>query len=298
MKYAASFRPFRWPTPVVVLLTGAFLVVCLFIVVRQADAALDGTLMQFGSEALSFPGIVPGPAGAIRMNGTDVSYRVETLSKPLHEVWAHYAQACGGRAHGSGAVGTLLRAFATRGATSTTQAYVACLDLRRDDLPTMVQLSQQLAQTWDLSSLGALRYVYAQQDSSDPSHTLLFSMWVDDSFDLRNFVFRGTEDAPGEDPRFVPRPVASHRVLSVEHSPHMLAVYRVPHVSPEAQAHWYAHHFRSNGWRLGARSKRGFVEVDDALLVVAEQESRSATVAISLTHDGSTLVTTVEGGVQ
>ena len=295
MKYVASLRFARRRNTVVVLLTGAFLAVCLLVLVRKADAALDGTLMRLGSDALSFPGTVPGPPGTIRINGTDVSYRVETLSKSLPEVWEHYSRTCGGGTRSSGAMGTLVRTMATRGASSETQAYVACLDLRRDDLPTMAQLVKQLARTWDLSSLGALRYVYAQRDSSDPSRTLVFSMWADESFDLRNFVFRGAEDAPGDDPRFFPRPLASYRVLSVEHSPHRLATYRVPHLSPEAQARWYTHHFRSNGWRLAAPSEHGFVDVDGVLLVAAEQESRSATVAISLTDSGSTLVTTVEG---
>lgn len=263
---------------------------------RTAVAAVDGAFLQLGSEALAFPGTIRDAAGTIRVNNTDVSYRVQVVPAPLSEVWAHYSRTCGGLSDGSSAWGPLVRTLATRGALAESHAYVACVGVKRDDLPSIAHSAKQLADSWDLSELGALRYVYARSDSVEPERTLLFTSWVDGSFNLHNFVMQGLGDNPGDDLENVPRPRGSRRVLSVERSPHRLAVYQVEGVEPRAQARWYAEQFRSRGWNvLRGRDGRN-VEIDGVLLVVAEDGERTATVVVSGTESGETLVTAIEAG--
>ena len=266
----------------------------LFSVLDRASAAIDGSLFRLGWHALAYPGSTPNNSQSIRINGIDVSYRVQTIEVPLSEVWAHYAGTCGAKPTSSHPLAPVLRALAARGAVTDSQAYVACLDLARDDLASIVHLAGRVAETWDLSLLGSLRYVYARKDSADPSQTLVFAMWVDGPLSLRNFVVSEDIDVPGGDLVHVPRPVASHRVLSVRESSRALVVYRVPRGGPDALVRWYAERFRERAWHVVARSGHDWVSIDRSQLVVAEKETLTASVIASATEDGSSIVTVFE----
>ena len=262
--------------------------------VDDASAAIDETALRLGSEVLAFPGVTSGESRALRINGTDFHYRVASVAMPLSEAWAHYASVCSSRLAAATTLEPLVRAIAVRGASSKGQAYVACLDLHRADLPSLARLAQKVVETRDLSHLGALRYVYARRDEADPVKTLLFSMWTDGPLDLRGFVLSPGEDAPGDDPQHVPRPSGSHRILSLEQTSERLAVYRVPSTTPESEADWFGERFRSSGWQVVRSRGEPHVDTGGPLLVFAERDSVTASVVLSRASDGSTLVTAHE----
>ena len=273
---------------------GLSIVVCFATTVRRADAAMDGALLRFGSEVLAFPGSAESGVSTVRLNGNDFSYRIQTVSGSVHEVWRHYARTCSHSPKTDGTLGPLIRALATRGAVSETHGYVACIDLKRDDLRSVAQMSRQMADTWDLSHLGALRYVYFSADTADPSRIFLFTSWADGPLDLRSFVLQPDKDAPGVDLPHIPRPPDSFRILSFEQPGRRLAVYRVPAATPTAQAHWYRRHFESNAWRLMQRPADQGSRSRTSHLLVAEAGSRTATVILSQSDGGSTLVMGLE----
>lgn len=279
----------RWPGLVLCLLPIP-LAIAFGLMARVAYASLDAPLLELGSRALAFPGTPAAAAGEISINGAQLAYRVETVNAPLSRVWQHYADKCSRPAATASLPGLLLQWLATRGAASDTNGYVACIDLVSNDFESFARGAESFRKTLDIADLGSLRYVYLSADSVDAQRTLVFAMWSDGPLDMAAFVPIDSRDAPGKDLDDVPRPIDAQRVLSVVFDGSQMALYRVPDTSPESQARWYRSALRAHAWNVVPAGEGGLVSSRGHHLLVGERGMSTASIVLSRTDGGVTLV--------
>jgi hypothetical protein len=279
----------RWLGFAICLLP-ASLAVAFGLMTRVAYASLDESLLDLGSSALAFRGTPDAAAGDISVNGAQLAYRIETVNAPLARVWQHYADKCSSAAATASLAGSLLQWLATRGAASDTNGYVACVDLVGDDFESFARGAESFGKTWDIHDLGSLRYVYLTSDSVDAQRTLVFAMWSDGPLDMAAFVPTDSRDAPGRDLDEVPRPINARRVLSMSFDGSQMAVYRVPDTSPQSQARWYRSALRSHAWNVIPAGDGGPVSSRGHHLLVGERGVSTASIVLSRTDGGATIV--------
>lgn len=132
---------------------------------------------------------------------------------------------------------------------SSAQGVLACLDSGHPlSLTELTERLTRLRDTGDLAALGDLRYVFARR-TGDTTTLLVF--WTEGSAPLLR-LFPKVGDAPGRDPKDLPRPPASQRMLSAaeQGARYSLTLYRTPNQAPEQARDWYRRELEQRGWRL------------------------------------------------
>ena len=178
------------------------------------------------------------------------------IPRPLEQVVAGFAARC--EAHSGGFAGRAKRvdADAPPGLLDGVlrlegrdAAMVACLDLGPRDLSAEEFLArlERVADSMDLAELGGIRMVRLERAGEG---TFAVAIWSQGSLALpRMFPQQG--DAPGADPRHVPRAPGSRRVLSLWQEGRAPAVnaYLAPQGVDEALA-FYRERLPRAGWKL------------------------------------------------
>jgi len=110
-----------------------------------------------------------------------------------------------------------------------------------------------VAETGDLSKLGNLRYVFAEENEEGRTHVV--TAWTDGPFNLHSLIPAGG-DTPGSDLEGVPRPAGSVRLLTatIDQVPYSVRVYDAPS-SPARILAQYDHDLARRGWRKVLASK-------------------------------------------
>lgn len=95
------------------------------------------------------------------------------------------------------------------------RGYVACIDFKSSVGPSeLVQRIQRFGETGDVSEIGEMRYVFAQQYEHEGELRAHFvALWTTDSFNVAR-MFPEDGDAPGHDIEGVSRPATARRVLT------------------------------------------------------------------------------------
>ena len=189
---------------------------------------------------------------------------------------------------------SLLAALSVRRVSRGADGYVACIDLVARDLNELVTSVKRFAQTWDLSEIGALRYVYARRSEARADQTLVLTVWADSSLNLRSLI--ASSDAEGEDLPGVPVPEGSRRVFSAHERgrPSRVAVYVAPGLNPLHLLRQYRRRFAAHGWTIIERHPTEIVEVDGTLLLAAERPDRMVTILARIGEHGTTTLILLE----
>lgn len=295
---ASASRSRRWCTRILAV---ARATLCLFVILailvvgclRSAHAHLGETLLGFGDQLAKWQGM-KALSGRRQLNVNGLGLGMVTVSTELDVTHAldRFQDHC--RKHGGLAVpASLAKRLGSEAQVfdgsfrqeSAAQGVLACLDSGHP--LALSELSERLARlrdTGDLAALGDLRYVLARR-SGDTTTLLVF--WTEGSAPLFT-LFPKTGDAPGRDPKDLPRPVGSQRMLSAaeQGAPYSLTLYRKPDQTPEQLRQWYRRELETGGWLVNTDASSGAMDVRRA--------ERSLLMTFSTTTAGATIVTVAE----
>jgi hypothetical protein len=225
----------------------------------------------------------------LSVNGLELGLLTLSTSESVHETLDRFQARC--RARGGFDVPEPLKGDLTSPLDGTireeseTEGIVACIDTGRP--LTLNELSERLrafGERGDLATLGELRYAFARRNGSQ---TTVVALWTDGPAPLFA-LFPKTGDAPGLDPRGVPRPPASRRLLSGrEHGmPYSLTLYRVENQTPDALRRWYESALVADGWHIAPLAATGPLMVRKA--------DRTLSIHVSRDQGGRTVATVAE----
>jgi hypothetical protein len=116
--------------------------------------------------------------------------------------------------------------------------------------------------------------------------TTLLVFWTEGSAPVFS-VFPKTGDAPGRDPKDLPRPPTSQRMLSAaeQGAPYSITLYRMPNQTPEQLRQWYRRELETRGWHVSDSSSMGTIyaqRLNRSLQITAsESNTHSALVALA-----------------
>lgn len=238
---------------------------CLFVIVvilvagclRSAHAHLGETLLTFGDQLVKWQGMKAN-SGPRRLYVNGLGLGLITLSTELDVAHAldRFQDLC--RKRGGLAVPSALaeklgpdtQVFdGSFRQESAAQGVLACLDSGHPlSLSELTERLTRLRDTGDLAALGDLRYVLARRSGAT---TTLLVFWTEGSAPLFQ-LFPKTGDAPGRDPKDLPRPPASQRTLSAaeQGAPYALTLYRTPNQTPDQLRQWYRRELKGSGWHV------------------------------------------------
>lgn len=261
------------------------------VLLRQAGAQVDGTLLGLGSRLMAFPDHPAEEARSIELNGISVSMRTQVVRASLSAVLSHYQSVCSQASPGSPIAGAVLSALSARSGVRDEDGYVACIALRAGALGSVVEALSKFSETWNLADLGALRYVYASR--AEESQTFVLTMWTEGSVNLRRLLPVEGADAVGRDPAGVPRLPGTRRILSAKErsEPTGVFIYSIESVPMDEAEAGYRRLFAAHGWTVIERHRGESVQIDGARVIHAGQGQRLATVIASPDEAGATILT-------
>jgi hypothetical protein len=264
----------------------------------SAEAHLGESLIAFGDELSKFTtGKLDSKEGRLNVNGLTV-HRI-TASTPLgiKETLDRLGRVCSERG-GIGNSASLLGAKRADIANKLpavldgiyrhegeNEGVLACIDTERPLGPTeLTRRLREFAQSGNLSVVGRLRYVLARRQGSVTS---LLVLWTDGNAPLLT-MFPKTGDAPGIDPRDVPRPDGTDRLLSAaeQGSPYAITVYRSRERSPRVVRDQYMKQLREQGWHVTATATGNGLS--------AHSGTRTLVIRMATAASGSTTTSIVE----
>ena len=238
--------------------------VSLFVLAALARAvwgAVGDRALEVGSQLVAL-GDTLGPNYRVHLNGAEVNVASATTELGVSPVLDRFEEEC--REHAgalaqdfqklSQALGSqtppILKGAAGLGIIRKEKqggGMVACL--ARDGARATLSLAEALhlfERTNDLSALGHLRYVTAEQRPSGKTHVV--SIWTDGPIHVGE-MFPGEGDAPGPDPGDPVRPPHARRLLSanVENAPFGVQVYASSDTADTVFAH-YDRDMAASGW--------------------------------------------------
>jgi hypothetical protein len=294
----SRFRLANWLR--VICLFWLAVVLSLALALHGARANFDGAMMSFGSRAMAFPGAPVDEARTLRLNGIEVLFRSQVVAAPLELVLRYYRSTCSTPRAESGDYGPLIASLATRSRSTDREGYVACVETDVSDLETLTEHLVKFSRTWDLAHLGSLRYAYATRAADHPEQkTFLITMWADESLDLRSFLPIAGSDAGGADPKDLPRPPHSQRILSAIEltAPSSVYAYIAPAAPPATVPVFYREALLTGGWDILERSPDETFEVDGVRILSAEKAGRILSVLAHPRVPSGSVVTLLVSGV-
>ncbi len=241
----------------------AIQVALLALAVRSGRAELNRTLMDLGAQLMRR---AEGQGGArtLFLNGIGLKMVSGSSRSGVSRVLDRFQAGC--RQNG-GRLAEQIEALLRRGRPGLAQGapglpdgtlrhqtpeqgFVACLDLGSDDLSPQETLERvnRFLRSGDLSELGGLRYLMAEQSEKGASFV---AFWTEGKVDLLG-ALSTDRDAPGRDPAAVARPPGCVRVLSAweqDRAP-SLTIYRTASLDRAELERFYRRILPEQGWRL------------------------------------------------
>jgi hypothetical protein len=257
---------------------------------RVARAEVRERLRGFGAELASWQSARPHSASRrLSVNGLELGLLTLSTSESVSEVLDRFHARCRERA--GFAVPEALKSELTSPLDGTfreeseEEGLIACLDTERP--LAFEELSERLrafGKSGDLAAIGELRYAFARREGS---RTTIVALWTEGAAKLFE-LFPKSGDAPGRDPRDVPRPPGSRRLLSgIEHGmPYSLTIYQAETQSKEELRRWYAEVLAEAGWNAFAR------RTDGPLMV--QKGERTLSIDVGHAKNGQTVVSVAE----
>ncbi len=257
---------------------------------RVAKAEVGERLLGFGAELAQLTSArVHSSPRRLSVNGLELGLLTLSTRESVHATLDRFQARC--REHGGFDVPEPLKSDlaspldGTIREESEHEGIVACIDTGRP--LTLDEFSERLrafGERGDLAALGELRYAFARREGS---RTTVVALWTDGRAKLFG-LFPKTGDAPGLDPRGIPRPPGSRRLLSGrEHGmPYSLTLYRVENQTPDGLRQWYEHALASAGWEVSLATANG--------ALTGRRGERTLSIHVSRDKGGQTVVTVAE----
>jgi hypothetical protein len=197
---------------------------------RSAYGDVTASALALGHE-LGKMGDV-GEKRPVRLNGQPIYVTSTTESTPLSEVLDRMEAIC--RENSVGLVKELddlteeLKKELPSGPDSAeaagivrkeeaTSGFVACFARDANEREKATDVAARLVEvieTGELSKLGKLRYLFGERTKEGRTH--IVAVWTDGPFNLYSLFPQFEGDAPGADPKDVPRPIDSSRLLTAD----------------------------------------------------------------------------------
>jgi hypothetical protein len=267
--------------------------------IRSAQARVSESLRGFASELMNWKsGSFASAPRNLWLNGGELRFVSASTELSVSETLDRLEDVCHQRGGLVGAERVLKAKHATLGRSSTawlhgafreestTEGFLACLDTGGALGPgELAKRIQRFAETGDLAALGQLRYVLARREGNLTSALLL---WTEGAFPLLH-MFPEHGDAPGRDPRGIPRPAQAERLLSAAErdAPYSLTLYRVSGGPAPALA-GYLEGLKGAGWSVtpgrqanAAVARRGDQTVLVSVQATGAQKSTLSVLALS-----------------
>jgi hypothetical protein len=248
-------------------------VLCGAAALRSAYASMKDSALELGSELGRI-----GDAGSrtpIRLNGQPIYVSAAVATVPIDElldrVEAHCRSDPDALAEDLAALPEASRKqlkerLSSRRADGIVRhqgpgrGMVACFMRKEgsyDGLKARFDRLMDFADTGDLSKLGNVRYVYAQE--VEDGQTRVVTAWTDGSFNFYSMVPPAGGDAPGTDLEGIPRPTGSVRLLtaSADGVPYSVRIYDAPGGAVSI-AEQYDREMAAAGWTkvIGGKNPR------------------------------------------
>jgi hypothetical protein len=173
-----------------------------------------------------------GEKRPVRLNGQPIYVASTTESTPLPEVLDRMEAVC--RENSVGLVKELddltaeLKKELPEGADTAeaagivrkeeaTRGFVACFARESSEREKATDVAARLTEvheTGELSKLGKLRYLFGERTKEGRTH--IVAVWTDGPFNIYSLFPKVDGDAPGADPKDVPRPIKSSRLLTAD----------------------------------------------------------------------------------
>jgi hypothetical protein len=237
----------------------AFVQVCILgFIGYRAHAQMGEVLLGVGAEMLRYRDAdSQDDPRTLFLNGERVHFATGTTRHSLERVLDHYQSKC--QQVGSFADElALLRESDLESsgedkgifdgvvrASQGKRGVVACLEGAQSE--SIRDKLERFERTADLSDIGDLRYVYAEEGDGV---TLFAAFWTEGSFNMGR-LFPPEGDAPGRDVEDVPRPPGSKRLLSSfeEGQPQAMTIYAESSKSPTELRRFYRADMKRRGWQ-------------------------------------------------
>lgn len=279
------------------------LLLCIGLAAGRAQAEIEQTLLQFGSDLIRVP--MPKDDGwrEFHINGARFWLRAESVQEPFPTVFRRYQNRCaeanvrlfqalGAAVQGLvGRTAKLLGSIATSSVRRSGRGYVACVDFDGHGGELLLQRLGTLPVGDDLQSLGSLHYVYLERDTSGPQQdTLVLSLRAGVASSIDGFMSPGDGDAAGSDIPGFPRPEGMQRILSAWEidGPSGVFSYVTKSHSPAQIEAFYRKTLPERGWRVLERHRNESLRIDQIRLLSVQKSQRLITV---ITHPAETAQT-------
>jgi hypothetical protein len=283
-------------------------VLCIGVMVWQARADMNESLMDFGVQMMQYAGAERQDAPrTLLLNGQEMRFstahtthgvdavldfyegKCAEHSTRMHEQFAELAQRRGGsipEGSTSSLDGIMRHEDGDRG-------FVACLDTggERIELAELTRRLEAFQESGDLSAIGHLRYAYANRPPGR-ERTHLVAFWTEGPLNIRE-MFPTQGDAPGADLRDVPRPAGSRRILHAweEGHPESMLVYGECSRRKEGLLRSYRQVLPEHGWTVFANAAMQREQPDGSRFLVAEKNERMITLVFTEDDEGRGVTT-------
>ncbi len=242
-----------------------------WLVTRSVKADIEQMLMGVGGEMMRYSDNTRQDAPrTFMLNGQNLKLSVGSTKDPLSVVLDEYETRCIKKDGG------LSREFANayrKGGhpltdqqrrqgdavlrqDGTGKGFVVCLDSGTKVIhwKEWIKRLSRFVKTGNMSEVGQLRYIYAQQNKKT---TTFVTLWNDASLNVWS-MFPTTGDAPGFDLADVPRPAHSRRLLSARELGHRqsIHVYGSTLMDGNKLFGFYRDSLPKQGWKLTNDPKR------------------------------------------
>jgi len=269
----------------------------------QAYRASQETFKELGGQLSEYLSLPVDGIEAISLNGERFAFVSTMTNKPVQQVLDTAEKAC---AENSGdivqeigpvldhikrerpLVGVIepnkLTTLRRDGKTSTKGGDVTCFTRPQDDgknaqHPGFIKRLRRFTDTFALGELGEAHYLHADSEAG-PNQTHIIYIRSLGELSLEHF-FGGSGDAPGQDPRGVPRPPRSLRILSaaVERTGDGFFGYESPETA-NSVLNYYDQQLAKTWEKMDLNEKdaperaldRAYTQGDRALYVVTESK--------------------------
>ncbi len=168
---------------------------------------------------------------------------------------------------------------------SENEGLIACLDPGRPQtLDELVERLKRFSETGNLGDVGELRYALVTKSGKGSTALVL---WTEGEVPLRG-MFPATGDAPGSDPKNIPRPEGARRLLSgAEHgAPYSATLYEGGKLAEKELFDWYVTKLRGAGFHVRLDPKKQEL--------IAERDGRVIVIRTSHTSLGKTVASVAE----
>lgn len=258
---------------------------------RSAHARLGETLLDFGDELVKWQDFKAQSAPRrLNVNGLELGLLTQSTDLDVASALDRFQDFC--RRRGGLAVPEALRrrlgarANAFDGVfrqESADKGVLACLDSGHP--LTLSELEERLTrvnETGDIAALGELRYVLAKRSGA---RTTLLVFWADGAAPILQ-MFPKAGDAPGRDPRDVPRAPGGQRILfaTEQGAPYTVASYRISSQGADQLRRWYRDVLTAGDWQVTS-AQHG---------LLARRNGRSILVVVSTAASGGATATLAE----